>query len=110
MLSCQAQSHYLCPWEWPSRPWQRVHIDFTGPFQGANFLVAVDAHSKWPEVKIMGITTTSKTIEVLRKVFASNGLPEHVVTDNGPQFVSEEFTQFVKENGIKHTRSGPSCQ
>ena len=84
------------PWEWPPRPRQRIHINIAGLFQGAKFLVAVDAHSKWPEVEIMGSTTT-KTIEVLRKVFASNGLPEQVVTDNDPQFVSEEFAQFVKE-------------
>ena len=52
-------------------------------------------------------TTAVKTIKVLRRMFAANGLPEHVVTDNGPQFVSEEFVQFLKENGIKHTRSAP---
>ena len=79
MPSCQAQFNYFCstPLGMTPRPWQRIHIDFAGPFQGANFLVAVDAHSKWPEVGIMGSTTT-KTIEVLRKVFASNGLPEQV--------------------------------
>ena len=35
----------LQPWSWPSRPWQRVHLDFAGPFQGAMFLIAVDAYS-----------------------------------------------------------------
>ena len=55
----------------------------------------------------MGSTTAARTIEVLRKIFAANGLPEHLVTDNGPQFISEEFAQFVKENEIKHTRSAP---
>ena len=110
--TCLAVKHspttsVLHPWEWTPRPWQRVHIDFAGPFQGANFLVAVDAHSKWPEVEVMGSTTAAKTIEVLRKMFAANGLPEHLVTVNGPQFISEEFAQFVKENGIKHTRSAP---
>ena len=44
---------------------------------------------------------------MLRKMFAANGLPEHLVTDNGPQFISEEFAHFVKENIIKHTRSMP---
>lgn len=39
----------LHPWEWPSAPWQRVHIDFSGPFMTSMFLIAVDAHSKWPE-------------------------------------------------------------
>lgn len=38
------------PWEWPSANWQRIHTDFAGPFLNKNFLIMVDAHSKWPEV------------------------------------------------------------
>ena len=34
------------PWEWPSLPWQRIHIDFAGPFLNSMFLVVVDAHSR----------------------------------------------------------------
>ena len=97
----------LHPWVWPSKPWQRVHLDFAGPFQGSMFLVGVDAYSKWPEVRIMSSTTTLKTLDVLREWFAAHGIPEHLVTDNGPQFVSEEFATFAKRNGIKHVRSAP---
>ena len=81
----------LHPWIWPSRPWQRVHVDFAGPFLGSTYLIAVDAHSKWPEVQEMKSTTAAKTIEVLRHLFARFGLPEQLVSDNGPQFVAEEF-------------------
>ena len=45
----------LQSWIWPSRPWSRVHLDFAGPFQDSMFLVAVDAHSKWPEVYPMSV-------------------------------------------------------
>ena len=62
----------------------------------------VDAHSKWPEVLEMPCTSAAKTITALRKLFASYGLPEQVVSDNGPQFTSEEFQSFMKNNGIKH--------
>lgn len=75
----------LHPWVWPSRPMQRVHSDFAGPFQGAMFLVMVDAFSKWPEVCVMQSTTAEKTVEALRPIFARYGLPEQVVSDNGPQ-------------------------
>ena len=97
----------LHPWSWPPRPWQRIHLDFLGPFQGSMFLVCIDAHSKWPEVHIMSSTTTTKTLEVLRQTFAAYGLPEQIVTDNGPQFISDEFANFTKANGIKHIRTAP---
>ncbi|CAL9690514.1 unnamed protein product [Knipowitschia caucasica] len=95
------------PWEWPSSPWLRVHIDFAGPFLNSMFLIAVDAHSKWPEVVPMKSTTSEKTISVLRNIFSRNGLPEQIVSDNGPQYTSEEFNLFMKKNGIKHFRSAP---
>jgi len=58
----------LHSWEWPSQPWQCIHIDFTGPFLGTMFLIVVDAHSKWPEVIPMTTTTASRTTEQLRKL------------------------------------------
>ena len=97
----------LQPWEWPSRVFQRVHIDFAGPFQGAMFLVAVDAYSKWPQVVLMQSTTVAKTVDALRQMFAMHGLPERIVSDNGPQFTAEEFAVFLKVNGVQHTRSAP---
>ena len=36
----------LNPCIWPSYSWERVHLDFAGPFQGSMFFIAVDAHSK----------------------------------------------------------------
>ena len=97
----------LRPWVWPTKPWERIHIDFAGPFQGKMYLIAVDAHSKWPEVYEMAQTTATKTITVLRHLFSTYGLPEQVVSDNGPQFTSEEFATFMKANGIKHVRVAP---
>ena len=97
----------LHPWLWPDRPWDRIHIDFTGPFLGRNFLLIVDAHSKWPEVIEMRTTSATQTIQELRQIFAAYGLPRQMVSDNGPQFCSEEFRRFAKENGIKHISCSP---
>ena len=93
------------PWEWPSLPWQRIHIDFAGPFLNSTFLVIVDVHSRWLER--MTTTTSAKTIETLQNLFARYGVPAQFVSDNGPQFTSEEFQQFLKRNGIKHITSAP---
>ena len=97
----------LHPWLWPDAPWRRIHIDFAGPFLGHMFFVVVDAHSKWPEVEIMKTTISEKTIQVLRNMFARHGLPEQLVSDNGPQFTSSEFKQFMHKNRVKHILSAP---
>ena len=95
------------PWEYPNYPWQRLHVDFAGPFLGTSFLIVVDAFSKWPEVIPMQSTTSVSTIKVLMQLIATHGLPERIVTDNGPQFTSEEFEYFLNCNGISHTLSAP---
>jgi len=51
--------------------------------------------------------TAQKTITELRKLFAACGLSEQLVSDNGPQFVSDEFATFMKMNGIKHICCAP---
>ena len=95
---------FLQPWAWPEGPWKRIHIDFAGPFQNSMFLVIVDAYSKWLEVVPMNSTTTEKTLDVLRSMFARYGLPERVVSDNGPQFTATELEEFMRKNGVKHIR------
>lgn len=49
----------LHPWPWPTAPWQRIHIDFAGPFEGRRFLVVVGTYSKWPEIILLDSTTSA---------------------------------------------------
>lgn len=95
------------PWEWPERPWTRLHIDHAGPVQGKMLFIIVDAHSKWIEAHIVSSTSAEATIEKLRLTFATHGLPETIVSDNGPSFTSCEFQEFLRCNGVKHLRSAP---
>ena len=55
----------------------------------------------------MPTTTSTATIHELRRLFASYGLPEQPVSDNGPQFESDEFQVFLKSNRVKHIRGAP---
>ena len=97
----------LIPWQWLSRPWKRLHIDYAGPFMGHMWLVIIDAHTKWLEVFQMSSTSSSTTIQCLREVFTRFGIPERIVTDNATNFTSAEFSYFLKQNGIKQTTSAP---
>ena len=94
-------------WSWPMEPWKRLHLDFADPFLGKMFLVTVDAFSKFLDIIPMSQATSAATIQALRRLFSFFGLPEHIVTDNGSQFTSEEFKTFLSKNDILHTTTAP---
>ncbi|PAA73574.1 hypothetical protein BOX15_Mlig008794g1 [Macrostomum lignano] len=97
----------MLSWPWPDRPWSRVHIDYAGPVSGKMLLVVVDAHSKWLDVHVVTSATSAVTIQKLRSSFATHGLPDVLVSDNGPNLVSEEMSDFLQKNGIQHVRVAP---
>ncbi|KAL3995729.1 protein phosphatase 1 regulatory subunit 15B [Sarotherodon galilaeus] len=108
--TCQEHRHRpqeapLHPWEWPEKPWRRIHIDYAGPFLGKMFLVIVDAHSKWLDVYPVPSATSAATIDCLRNCFSTHGLPEMVVSDNAQCFVSAQTKEFMAKNGITHVTS-----
>ncbi|XP_031332739.1 uncharacterized protein K02A2.6-like [Photinus pyralis] len=94
-------------WVYPSSPFDRVHVDFAGPFLNVYFLILIDAYSKWPEVHILHKINTDNTIEILRRIFSIFGIPNCLCTDNGVQFVNPKFELFLKSQNIVHKRSAP---
>ena len=54
----------LYPRIWPTKPWERIHVDFAGLYQSKIFLIGVSAHSKWPEVIQMSSTSAEQTVVV----------------------------------------------
>ena len=74
---------------------------------GKMFLIMSDAHSKWLEIHMTTLTSSSTTINLMRKSFATLGLPEVIVSDNSTTFTSEEFSQFLQKNGVRHVRTPP---
>jgi len=97
----------LHPWEWPSHPWTRLHIDFAGPLEGRMFLIVVDSYSKWLDAIPVSSANSASIIRELRKLFGTHGIPEIVISDNRTAFTSVEFSEFVKRNGIQHLRTAP---
>lgn len=71
------------------------------------FLVVVDSHSKWLEVVTITAANSINTIEKLRVMFATHGLPEIIVLDNGTAFTSAEFKEFTTWNRIRHITTAP---
>ena len=79
---CRAPLKVSSPWIWPTRPWQRLHVDVAGPFNEGMFLIVVYAKSKRMEVIQMFSTRASATIRALSSLFATHGLTEEIVADN----------------------------
>ncbi len=75
----QAIQDASTPRVWPEKPWSRLHLDFAGSYCGSMFLVLVDTHSKWMDVVMMKNITTAMTIEKLRIIFATHGIPQKII-------------------------------
>ena len=100
----------LQPVPLPSGPWRKLALDFAGEFTAAPahqryLLVAMDYNTKWPEVALCGSATSAAAIDFLTSLFDRFGLVEEVVSDNGVQFTSAEFTNFLQSLGIRHCRT-----
>ena len=83
----------------------RLCIDYEGACFGKYFLVLIDSHSKWLEVHLVSSTITAVTIEKLRFIFSTHGLPYIIVSDNGSVFTNKKFANFMTYNDITHVKS-----
>jgi len=94
----------------PSGPWRKVAIDIAGEFKAAPhhqrfLIVAIDCYSKWPEVRCTGNITSAAVIDFLSDLFCRFGTIEELVSDNGPQFISDELQQFLSAHGVRHSKA-----
>ena len=90
----------------PQRPWATVGTDLFS-LSGHDCLVTVDYCSNYYEVDHRPNTLTETIVQVLKKHFACHGIPDTVVSDNGPQFSSEIFREFAQKWMFKHSRISP---
>lgn len=90
----------------PSLPWQIVSQDFF-ELHNRDYLVTVCHFSDWIEVDRLPDTLSATVIECTKAQFARHGIPDICHTDNGPQFISNDYKNFSNTYGFKHTRSAP---
>ncbi|KAL5510077.1 hypothetical protein EMCRGX_G005553 [Ephydatia muelleri] len=95
------------PWMLPEKPWSRVHVDHAINFLGSNWLVLINAFSKYPCIHPTSSTSTKSTTELLEQDYAHFGYPHSIVSDNATSFTSEEFQSWCRERGIIHLTGAP---
>ncbi|XP_035989083.1 uncharacterized protein K02A2.6-like [Fundulus heteroclitus] len=96
----------LKPTETPELPFELVASDIF-EFEGKHLILLVDYFSKFIEVDELKDQRSCTTIEMLKSQFSRHGIPTVLRTDNGPQYVSEEFRDFCENYGISHLTSSP---
>ena len=86
----------LMPHEIPTRPWKKVGTDLM-QFDGRQYLITVDYFSSFFEVDKLETTDSRTVVEKLKMQFSRHGIPEIVVSDNGPQYNYCEFKKFAED-------------
>ena len=76
----------LHPHEVPPRPWVKIGVDFFQDHLGKKHLIVADYFSKFPYVFPVASSHHFKTISHLRELFAAEGMPAIIMSDNGPPF------------------------
>ena len=99
------QKEPLLPHDIPERPWAKVGSDLF-EIEGKTFIVIVDYYSGFFEIENLK-QTKSENITVCKSQFARYGIPDVLITDNGPQFSSFEFKKFTEEYQFEHKPSSP---
>ena len=90
----------------PYYPWEVVNTDLF-EFKGQQYLLLSDTYSKFPIIRRLSSTTSRAVINQMKSIFAEHGIPERIVSDNGPQYDSKEFHDFTRSYGIEHVTSSP---
>uniref|UniRef100_H2M3Q2 Integrase catalytic domain-containing protein n=1 Tax=Oryzias latipes TaxID=8090 RepID=H2M3Q2_ORYLA len=90
----------------PDRPWQRLGADlFT--LDSKEYLLVVDYFSRFVEIAQLSYTRSMDVVVHLKSIFARHGIPQVLVTDNGPQFSGSHFQAFAACYGFEHVTSSP---
>ncbi len=100
------QREPLLSHDFATRPWSKIGMDLC-QLDSRIFLIAVDYYSNYVEVVKLMSTVAKAVVKSVMEIFARFGIPDTVVTDNGPQFSGAEFEAFAKSWGFEHVTSSP---
>ena len=76
-------------------------------FNSCTLIIICDYYRNYIEVSRLNTVTSRSVITELKAIFSQYGIPDILVTDNGPQFVSAEFAVFENTWMFQHTTSSP---
>ena len=90
--------------ELPQVPWYTLGCDLL-TLNNQDYLLIADYHSKYPILEKLSTSSSEKVAEISHKYFSMFGIPNRIISDNGPQFIGRAFQQMLDEYGITHVTS-----
>ena len=103
---CINPAEPVIPSDLPDHPWQKVAADLF-ELKGHPYLLVIDYFSRYIEVVKLSHTTSPDVTGHLQSMFARHGIPEQLISGNGPQFSSTLFSKFAKHYGFTHMLTSP---
>ena len=88
------------------RPWAKIGVDLC-ELDGRILLVVSDYYSNFIEIDNINRATSQTVCKSLKCMFSRYGVPDIVISDNGPQFAAAEFSEFANKWAFKHETSSP---
>lgn len=89
-----------------TRPWQKIGCDLFELY-GKDYLISVDYYSSFFEVDLLQDKKADSVITVLKGHMARHGIPDQLISDNGPPFQSCDFQAFAQTYEFDHVTSSP---
>ena len=91
----------------PSKPWSVLETDLF-EFEGHQWLIIADYYTKYPIIKQLPTPfPCSVVVNVTKQIFAEFGIPDRIVSNNGPHFGSEAYRYFARAWQFDHVTTSP---
>ena len=101
---CKQEPNLLLGQEVPLYPWAKLATDVFH-FKGVSYLLIVDYTSRFPVIHKLTSMTGQDSASHFKLICSEYGWPETLVSDNGPCYTSEVFTNLMKEYNVNHITS-----
>ncbi|XP_077330912.1 uncharacterized protein LOC143973903 [Lithobates pipiens] len=94
-------------------PFKRVAVDIVGPLaipcsSGKRYiLTVVDYATRYPEAVALSCLRTDKVADALLGIFTRVGFPAELISDQGPQFVSDLMQALCQQIQMTHIMASP---
>lgn len=94
----------------PTRAWDYVAVDYYSSDEPVpvKILVLQDYFTKFVKSTFVKSTDAKEATNFLSKAFEDEGIPSKIISDNGPPFQSEEFSNWCKARQMRITKSTPA--